>query len=89
MQVVPFYDLLGDYQISGMSRNQSGISGIQVSQEYMSTVDSGHCIYIIHDNKYSVPVNEIITGQVLICQEASDKSCHNKKQVSSGKSGVR
>jgi len=43
----------------------------------------------MHDNKYSVPVNVIITGQVLIFQEASDKSCYNQKQVSSSKSGVR
>ena len=46
-------------------------------------------LYVIQNNKYSIPVNVIITGQVLICQEASDKSCHNKKQVSSSKSGVR
>ena len=55
----------------------------------MSTVDSGHCICIIQGNKYSIPVNVIVTGQVLICQEASDKSCHSKKQVSSSKLGVR
>ena len=55
----------------------------------MSIVDSGHCICIIQGNKYSIPINVIVTGQVLICQEAGDKSCHNKKQVSSGKSGVR
>ena len=36
-------------------------------------------LYVIQNNKYSIPVNVIITGQVLICQEASDKSCHNKK----------
>ena len=35
-------------------------------------------MYVIQDNKYSIPVNVIIKGQVLICQEAGDKSCHNK-----------
>ena len=52
----------------------------------MSTIDSGHFISIIQDNKYSIPVNVTITGQVLICQEASDKSCYNKEQVPSSKS---
>jgi len=56
----------------------------------MSTVDSGHCICIIQGNKYSIPVNVIVTCQVLICQEVSDKSCHNKEQVPSrSMSGVR
>ena len=39
----------------------------------------------MQDNKYSIPVNVIITGQVLIFEEASDKSCHNKKQVLSSR----
>ena len=55
----------------------------------MSTIDSGHCTYIIQDNKYSIPVNVIITGQLLVCLEAGDKSNHSKKQVSSNKLGVR
>ena len=29
-----FYNLLDNYQIAGMSRNKSGVSGIQVYQEY-------------------------------------------------------
>ena len=31
-------------------------------------------------------MNVIITGQVLICQEAGGKSCHNEEQVLSSKS---
>jgi len=43
-------------------------------QQYMSNMDSGHCIYIIkdnrslyiiQDNRYRIPINVIITGQVL------------------------
>ena len=54
----------------------------------MSTIDSGYTritstrfksLYVIQDNKYSISVNVIITDQVLICQEAGNKSCHSKK----------
>ena len=31
-------------------------------------------------------MNVIITGQVLICQEAGDKSCYNEEQMLSSKS---
>jgi len=47
-------------------------------------------MYVIQDNKYSIPVNVIITGRALIYQEAGDKSCYNKEQMpSSSMSGVR
>ena len=45
MQVVPFYDLLDNYQIPGMSRNRPGMPGIHVYQE--------HCLYY---NVYQVEI---------------------------------
>ena len=58
--------------------------------KYRVTSTRFKSLYVIQDNKYSIPVNVIVTGQVLIFQEASDKSCHNMEQVSSrSMSGVR
>ena len=57
MQVVPFYDLLCSYQFTG-------ITGARHDQEYMSTIDSGHCICIIQGNKYKIQVTICNTGQV-------------------------
>ena len=54
----------------------------------MSTVDSGHCICIIQDNKYSIPECDNHRSSINM-SGGGDKSCHNKKQVLSSKSGVR
>ena len=37
------YGLLDDYQISGMSKSKSGLSGIQVYQEYGCTIRYHMC----------------------------------------------